>query len=223
MHSMDRSRRHAPAYRDWDIRVSFMNRLPYVHQRHQFFLPLYRYAFEAFDFNGYDYCFSITSAFAHGIRKPANAWHICYCLTPALFLWQYDEYVMHESVNGVARQVLPAMVAQCRSWDRRRAGQVDEFIAISREVQRRIEACYGRDSCIVYPPVDVTAFHIAPPAEIDDYFLIISRLIPYKQIQLAVDAFNETGQRLLIAGDGRDRARLQPQRQIQHPIPWTGV
>lgn len=197
------------AYRDWDIRVSFMNRLPYVHQRHQLFLPLYRYAFEGFDLSGYDVILSITSAFAHGIRKPAAAEHICYCLTPARFLWQYDEYVMHESVNGVARKFLPSMVSQLRDWDKRAAGHVDEFIAISREVQNRIRACYGRESCIVYPPVDVTAFHIAPPAEIGDYFLIISRLIPYKRIELAVDAFNETGQPLLIAGDGRDRARLQ--------------
>jgi glycosyltransferase involved in cell wall biosynthesis len=163
------------AYRDWDIRVSFMNRLPYVHRRHQIFLPFYRYAFEQFDLSGYDVILSITSAFAHGIRKPGGARHICYCLTPARFLWQYDEYVSHESVNGVSR----------------------------------ISGCYGRDSCIVYPPVDVTSFRIAPPSEIGDYFLIISRLIPYKRIELAVDAFNRTGQPLLIAGDGRDRPRLQ--------------
>lgn len=197
------------AYRGWDIRVSFMDRLPYVYRRHQLFLPLYRYAFEGFDLSGYDKILSITSAFAHGIQKPKSAEHICYCLTPARFLWQYDEYVMHEPVNGVARKFLPAMVSQLREWDRRAASRVDEFIAISREVQNRIRACYGRESCIVYPPVDADAFHIAPPAEIGDYFLIISRLIPYKRIELAVDAFNETGQPLLIAGDGRDRARLQ--------------
>jgi glycosyltransferase involved in cell wall biosynthesis len=197
------------AYRDWDIRVSFMNRLPYVHRRHQIFLPFYRYAFEQFDLSGYDVILSITSAFAHGIRKPGGARHICYCLTPARFLWQYDEYVSHESVNGVARKFLPSMVSNLREWDRRAATQVDEFIAISREVQSRISGCYGRDSCIVYPPVDVTSFRIAPPSEIGDYFLIISRLIPYKRIELAVDAFNRTGQPLLIAGDGRDRPRLQ--------------
>lgn len=197
------------AYRAWDIRVSFMDRLPTVHRRHQLFLPLYRYAFESFDLRGYDVILSITSAFAHGVRKTAPTRHLCYCLTPARFLWQYDEYVRHESVNRAARKILPTLVAQLREWDRRAASQVDEFIAISHQVQDRIASWYNREACIVYPPVDVTAFRIAPSAEIGDYFLIISRLIPYKRIDRAIEAFNETGLPLLIAGDGRDRARLQ--------------
>lgn len=197
------------AYRAWDIRVSFMNRLPFVHRRHQLFLPLYRYAFEAFDLSEFDVVLSITSAFAHGVKKRGGARHICYCLTPARFLWQYDEYVQHEAVSPTARKFLPALVSRLRAWDQRAAARVDEFIAISREVQQRIAACYGRAACIVYPPVDVSAFHIAPPHELDDYFLIISRLIPYKRIDLAIEAFNQTGLPLVIAGDGRDRARLQ--------------
>jgi glycosyltransferase involved in cell wall biosynthesis len=196
------------AYRAWDIRVSFMNRLPFIYRRHQLFLPLYRYAFESFDLRAYDLVLSITSAFAHGVNA-ARARHLCYCLTPARFLWQYDEYVSHESVNGAARKFLPAIVSSLREWDRRAADRVDEFIAISHQVQERIAACYSRDSCLIYPPVDVDAFRIAPPSDIGDYFLIISRLIPYKRIDLAVEAFNRTGLPLLIAGDGRDRARLQ--------------
>ncbi len=201
------------AYRAWDIRVSFMDRLPFVYRRHQLFLPLYRYAFESFDLSAYDVVLSITSAFAHGIHKTPPTRHICYCLTPARFLWQYDEYVQHEAVNGTARKFLPALVSQLRAWDKRAASRVDEFIAISREVQNRIAACYGRASCIVYPPVDVTAFHLAPPQDLGDYFLIISRLIPYKRIDLAIEAFNQTGLPLVIAGDGRDRARLQARAQ----------
>lgn len=196
-------------YRTWDIRVSFMNRLPLVHRRHQIFLPLYRYAFESFDLRGYDVILSITSAFAHGVKKPNGARHVCYCLTPARFLWQYEEYVQNEAVNGAARSVLPALVSSLREWDRRAASRVDEFIAISHEVQGRIAASYGRASCLIYPPVDVSAFQIAPPSSGGDYFLIISRLIPYKRIDLAVEAFNRTGLPLVIAGDGRDRARLE--------------
>ncbi len=196
-------------YRAWDIRVSFMNRLPFVHRRHQLYLPLYRYAFESFDLSAYDVILSITSAFAHGVRRAPHARHICYCLTPARFLWQYDEYVQNEAVNGTVRKFLPAMVSRLRAWDKRAASHVDEFIAISREVQQRIAACYGRDACIIYPPVDVSAFHIAPPTEVGDYFLIVSRLIPYKRIDLAIEAFNQTGLPLWIAGDGRDRARLE--------------
>lgn len=196
------------AYREWDIRVSFMNRLPFVYRRHQLFLPLYRYAFESFDLSEYELVVSITSAFAHGVNA-ARARHLCYCLTPARFLWQYDEYVSHEAVNGAARQFLPAIVASLREWDRRAAARVDEFIAISHQVQERIAACYSRESCLIYPPVDVTSFRIAPAPDIGNYFLIISRLIPYKRIDLAIEAFNRTGLPLLIAGDGRDRARLQ--------------
>lgn len=197
------------AYRDWDIRVSFMNRLPFVYRHHQKFLPLYRYAFESFDLSGYDVILSISSAFAHGVNKPNGARHLCYCLTPARFLFQYDEYVQNESVNRVARALLPAFVSSLREWDIRAAGRVDEFIAISHEVQNRIRACYARSACLIYPPVDVSSFRIAPPDEVGEYFLIISRLIPYKRIDIAVEAFNQTGLPLVIAGDGRDRARLE--------------
>lgn len=200
-----------PEYRTWDIRTSFMDKLPFVHRHHQLYLPLYRYAFESFDLRAYDVVLSITSAFAHGVHKGPSTRHICYCLTPARFLWQYDEYVTNESVNGAVRRFLPGVVSSLRAWDLRSADRVDEFIAISREVQKRIAAWYRRDACIIYPPVDVSAFHIAPPSDIGDYFLIISRLIPYKRIDLAIDAFNQTGLPLWIAGDGRDRARLQAQ------------
>jgi glycosyltransferase involved in cell wall biosynthesis len=196
------------AYRDWDIRVSFLDRFPLVYQRHQLFLPFYRYAFESFDLSDYDVILSITSAFAHGVHKPNGARHLSYCLTPARFLWQYDEYVENESVSGIARGFLPGLVTSLRHWDRRAADRVDEFVAISHEVQKRIHACYARQACIIYPPVDVRSFRIIPPAEIEDYFLIISRLIPYKRIDLAIEAFNRTGRTLIIAGDGRDRSRL---------------
>lgn len=197
------------AYRSWDIRVSFMNRLPLVYRRHQLFLPLYRYAFESFDLSEYDAILSITSAFAHGVNKASHARHICYCLTPARFLWQYDDYVENEAVNNTARVFLPSLISSLREWDRRAAAQVDEFIAISHKVQQRIRQWYGRDACLIYPPVDVSSFQIAPPKDVGDYFLIISRLIPYKRIDLAVDAFTRAGLPLLIAGDGRDRQRLE--------------
>lgn len=196
-------------YRAWDIRVSFMNRLPFVYRHHQLFLPLYRYAFESFDLRGYDVILSIPSAFAHGVKKPNSARHVCYCLTPARFLWQYDEYVQNEKVHGIAHRVLPALVSSLRAWDKQAASRVDEFIAISRAVQKRICDFYERESSIIYPPVDVTSFRVAPPPQVQDYFLIVSRLIPYKRIDLAIEAFNQTGLPLWIAGDGRDRARLE--------------
>lgn len=192
-------------YQTWDIRTSFLNRVPVNNQR--LFLPLYPAAFETFDFTGYDTLLSITSAFAHGVRVPPGVRHICYCLTPARFLWTYDDYVEREKLGRLPRLVLPLFIRRLREWDRRVANRVTQFIAISQVVRERIAKYYQRDSTIIYPPVDVDRFQVSRAH--DDYFLILSRLVPYKRIDLAVQAFNELGLPLVIAGDGRDRLRLQ--------------
>ena len=195
------------AYRDWDIRVSALNRLPFIRRHHQLFLPLYPLAVESFDLGAYDVVLSITSAFAHGIITPPETLHICYCLTPARFLWNYQSYAQREGLSRLADVALRPVLNYLRLWDRLAADRVDHFIAISREVQRRIRKCYHRESTIIYPPVETGRFH--PATGHDDYFLVIGRLIPYKRIDLAVRAFNELGLPLKIAGEGRDRAALQ--------------
>jgi len=192
-------------YQTWDIRTSFLNRVPVRDQR--LFLPFYPAAFESFDLRGYDTILSVTSAFAHGVPVPSGARHICYCLTPARFLWNYADYVERERIGRLARLVLPLFIRGLRMWDRRVANRVTQFVAISEIVRRRITRCYQRDSVIIYPPVEVKRFSVS--ADHGDYFLILSRLVPYKRIDLAVQAFNELGLPLYIAGDGRDRARLQ--------------
>ncbi len=194
-----------PAYRTWDIRTSFLNRVPVHNQR--LFLPLYPAAFESFDLRGYEVLLSVTSAFAHGVRVPNGAQHICYCLTPARFLWTYDDYIERENIGRLPRLVLPLLIARLREWDRRVADRVTQFVAISQVVRERIAKYYQRDSSIIYPPVNVQRFRVSPHH--DDYFLILSRLVPYKRIDLAVQAFNDLGLPLVIAGDGRDRPRLQ--------------
>lgn len=198
-----------PSYRSWDIRVSLLNRFPGVHLRHQLYLPFYPLAFESLDLRSYDVVLSIPSAFAHGVITPSSTRHICYCLTPARFLWQYSDYVENESVGRAARLLLPLLISQLRQWDRLAAERVDEFVSISRVVQSRIAKFYRRTSSIIYPPVSVSEFHPAPADEIGDYYLIVSRLVPYKRVDLAVQAFSELGLPLVIAGDGRDRSRLE--------------
>jgi glycosyltransferase involved in cell wall biosynthesis len=196
-----------PAYRDWDVRASFMDRLPLVHRHHQWFLPLYPYAFEQFDLSAYDLVLSVTSAFAHGVITHAGTQHICYCLTPARFLWDYHHYAERESLGRLVRLFLPLLIGNLRLWDRVAADRVDEFVAISQAVQQRIAKCYRRDSEIIYPPVDVRGIPLSHQK--GDHYLIISRLVPYKRIDLAVLAFRELGLPLWIIGDGRDRARLE--------------
>ncbi len=195
------------AYHAWDIRASFLNRLPLIKHQQQLLLPLYPLAFESLDLRGYDTLLSITSAFAHGVHPRDGARHICYCLTPARFLWNYREYIEREQIPAPARALLPLLIPLLREWDRRAAARVHQFIAISSAVQARIRECYARESVVIHPPVDVERF-CASDAR-GDFFLIVSRLIPYKRIDLAVHAFNELGLPLVIAGDGRDRARLQ--------------
>lgn len=196
-------------YRSWDIRPSFLDRLPGVHRHHQLYLPFYPLAFESFDLREYDVVLSIPSAFAHGVLTPSTSRHICYCLTPARFLWQYREYVENETVGRSARLVLPLLISRLREWDRLAAERVDDYVAISRVVQSRIAKFYRRTSAIIYPPVEISDFTPVPPSQVGDYFLIVSRLVPYKRVDLAVEAFNALGLPLVIAGDGRDRARLE--------------
>ncbi|MFQ6100099.1 MAG: glycosyltransferase [Anaerolineae bacterium] len=205
-----------PAYRTWDIRTTWMDRLPGIYYHHQPYLPLYPLAFTRLDLSGYDFVLSNKSGFCHGVRT-GEAVHICYCLTPTRYVWDFDAYAAREAIPLALRITLRPLIALLRRWDYQAAQRVDHFIAISREVQARIRRYYGRDSVVVHPPVDIARFHPAsssghrPAATHDGYYLIVSRLIPYRRIDLAVHAFDQLGLPLVIAGDGRDRPRLEAQ------------
>jgi glycosyltransferase involved in cell wall biosynthesis len=155
------------------------------------------------------------SAFCHGIDAGA-AVHVCYCLTPTRFVWQLDEYLTHERMPPGGRLAVRALLPALRRWDHGAAQRVDAFVAISSVVAERIRRYYGRESTIVFPPVDVDAY--SPNAERpprrtigEPYDLVVARLVPYKQIDLAIAAFNRLGRRLVVVGDGRDRRRLESQ------------
>jgi len=195
--------------RELDIRTSFMQRLPLVTRNHQPFLLLYPLAFESFDLSGYDVVISNSSAFCKGVITPPGTLHISYCLTPMRWVWNYHAYVERERLGTAARLVLPAAISQLRSWDIATAQNVDRFLAISRTVAARIRKYYRRESTVIYPPVNCDAFAFTS-ARAEDYYLIVSRLIPYKRIDLAVDAFTRLGIRLKIVGSGgRDLAALR--------------
>jgi glycosyltransferase involved in cell wall biosynthesis len=195
------------AYRSWDIRTSFMDRLPLVKKHHQPFLPLYPLAFEQFDLRGYDLVISNKSAFCHGVITAPETLHICYCLTPTRFLWDYSGYVQREGLGKLARWALPPFLSYLRLWDKAAADRVDHFVAISQAIRQRIRKFYRREAAVIHPPVDTARY--APAEGGGDDFLIVSRLIPYKRIDLAVQAFNQLGLPLTIIGDGRGKASLQ--------------
>ncbi|MFN2290680.1 MAG: glycosyltransferase [Anaerolineae bacterium] len=196
-------------YRDWDIRTTWMDRLPGIHRNHQPYLLLYPLAFGGMELADYDLVISNKSAFCLGVQTPSHACHVCYCLTPTRYVWDFDTYVHREMVNGMARQMVKPFIPWLRRWERQAADRVDAFVAISREVQTRIQRVYDSRSAIIYPPVDTDHFAPASGRPTEDYFLIVSRLIPYKRIDLAVRAFNQLGLPLWIAGDGRDRESLE--------------
>jgi len=197
------------AYRRWPIRVSFMDRLPGIYRHHQPYLPLYPQAFERFNLAGYDLVLSNKSGFCHGVRPAPGAVHVCYCLTPTRYVWNFDDYASREGLGRAARWALRPLLGWLRRWDLAAARRVDHFIAISSEVQQRIAKFYGRESVVIHPPVDTARFAAAQPSGRGDYYLSLGRLIPYKRVDLAVQAFTALKLPLVVAGDGRDRARLE--------------
>jgi glycosyltransferase involved in cell wall biosynthesis len=215
--------RMPPAYRTWDIRTTFMQRLPGVMTHHQAYMPVYPLAFSRVELGGYDLILSNKSGFCHGVGTPAGATHVCYCLTPTRFLWQYEIYREREQLGSAVNLAMRPLVAMLRKWDYAAAQRVHLFIAISTEIQERIRRFYDRDSTIIFPPADIARFRPSaePPG---DYFLAGGRLIPYKRTDLAVRACSELGLRLLVFGDGRDRGELErmagPTVTFLGRVPW---
>lgn len=197
------------SYQDWSIKTTWMDRLPGIYRKHQWYFPFYAQAFSALDLSsgGYDLVLTNKSGFCHGVRSGATP-QLCYCLAPTRYVWEYEAYAARENLPALVRVLLRPLIAQLRRWDYRVAQrQTTHFVAISTEIQARIQKYYGRDSVIIMPPVDVDQFR--PAAQHGDYYLIVSRLIPYKRIDLAVQAFNQLGLPLYISGSGRDRAALE--------------
>lgn len=196
------------SYRNWRIITSWLNRAPGIHRHHQPYLPLYPAAVRRLHPRGFDVVLSNKSGFIHGIPIEAGQTHLCYCLAPTRYVWDYGSYARREQLGRAVAVLLSPMIAALRRWDFAAAQRVHHFCAISTDIQARIQKYYRRESIIIHPPVNTERFQlVAHPTE--DYYFIVSRLIPYKRIDLAVQAFSRLGKRLIITGDGRDRAALE--------------
>jgi glycosyltransferase involved in cell wall biosynthesis len=198
------------AYRDWDIRTSFMQRLPFVTRRHQAYFPLYANAFERFDLSGYDLVLSSSSAWAKGVLTDPSTLHICYCHAPARFVWNTRDYLRGENVGRVGRFLLPFALSYVRLWDEVSAARPDEYIANSQETARRIAKYYRRSATVINPPVNLQGLRPLP-GQVEDYFLVVARLVPYKRLDAVIEAFNRLGLPLKVVGQGRQRAQLEAQ------------
>ncbi len=200
-----------PSFRTMDVRTSFLqrNRLTRSVRFHKYALTLYPIAFEQFDLSGYDVVLSSSSSFAKGVITGPETCHICYCHTPTRFAWRYHEYMARGNFGRLTRLALPLIMHRLRQWDFDCARQrVDYFVANSFNIARRIKKYYGRESEVIYPPVDMDRFQIAShPAA--DYFLVVSRLNGYKNVDIAVEACRRLGVPLKVVGAGEELARLK--------------
>jgi len=190
------------------VRTSFVQHLPAAATQYRRYLPLFPLAVRQFDLRPYDLVISSNHCVAKGARVPPRALHICYCYTPMRYIWsQYDEYFGRGRAGLLTRGAMRLCVGSLRRWDVATASHPRHFVAISENVRTRIREIYNRDADMIYPPVDTALFTLS---ERDDgYYLIVSALVPYKSVDVAIEAFNRSGDTLVIVGEGPDAPRLR--------------
>ena len=196
-----------PVLQDADIRTSWMQKLPGIKRHFKKYLPFFPSAVESFDLTEYDLVISSSSAFAKSAITRPDAYHLCYCHTPMRFVWDYKRYIEREQFGFFIRVLLPLVIWMLRKWDVRTASRPNYYVANSSVVAERISRYYGEASEIIFPPVEIERFEFSSIDE--EYFLVVSRLNPYKRIDLVVDTFNDLGLPLIIIGDGPDRVELE--------------
>ncbi len=199
--------RLTPGLRTAAIHTSFMQHMPGIESRFRQYFMLYPWAVERLDLARYDLIVSSSSGYGKGVHRGARAVHVCYCHTPMRWAWRYDDYAAREEFGTLSRVALPALLSGLRWWDRRASRQPDYYIANSHVVAARIRQIYGREAVVIPPPIDVERFQ--PDTVVDDYYLVLSRLMPYKRIDLAVEACTKLNRPLVVIGDGPDRKRLE--------------
>ncbi|MFA6526499.1 MAG: glycosyltransferase [Candidatus Buchananbacteria bacterium] len=190
------------------IITSFLQNIPLGVKHYQWYLFLMPAAIESHNLMDYDLVISSASSFAKGVITKPSAKHVCYCYTPTRYLWHDSHNYLRElKVNRLIKRVLPLTLHKLRVWDRLAADRVDHFIASSYTVKDRINKYYGRDSSVIYPPVDIDKFYISQKPK--KYFLAGGRLVPYKRFDLVVKAFSRLGIPAKIFGVGPEARHLK--------------
>jgi glycosyltransferase involved in cell wall biosynthesis len=200
----------SPAIERRRISTSPVQWLPGASRLYRLYLPLFPFAIEQFDLDDYDLVVSTSHCAAKSVVVSGRARHLCYCLTPMRYAWdQFDAYFGPDRVGRWQSRLLRPVLARLARWDRDTAGRAHRYLAISQYVARRIAVYYNRQSAIVHPPVD-TVFYTPDPAPVSPRFLVVSALVPYKRVDLAIAAARRAGVALTVVGDGPERARLEP-------------
>ncbi|MEQ1758976.1 MAG: glycosyltransferase [Vicinamibacterales bacterium] len=199
----------SPVIEQRPIHTSFVQHLPAVARYYRHYLPLFPTAIERFSFEPFDLVISFSHCVAKSVITPPRVPHICYCFTPMRYAWdQFDAYFGPERVGRLASAVLRPVMAHMADWDQRTSTRATRYLAISQYVAQRIRRYYDREATIVYPPVD-TDFYRPDTSAPGDHFLIVSALVPYKRIDLAIEGCRRAGASLRIVGDGPERAHLE--------------
>jgi len=188
------------------IHTSYIQQLPCDSKTFRRYLPLFPDAIQKFDLSGYDCVVSFSHCVAKGVKANDHAPHICYCHTPMRYAWHMrDEYLVRFSY--LKRLMAELILDHMKNWDRKTSLRVTRFIANSKNTQNRIKQNYGRDSDVIYPPVDCDRFQLCKKN--DGFYLVVSALVPYKHVDIAVKAFSSTSKRLVVVGDGPELAHLK--------------
>jgi len=191
-----------------DIRTSFIQKLPLIKKKYRYILPIFPTAIERFDLRGYDLVLSSSHCVAKGVITGADTLHICYCFTPMRYIWDLYSLYFGKTRAGVITRIATSLVLNyLRKWDLESSKRVDKFVAISRYIAERIKKNYGRDSDLIYPPVDCSYFK--PGLTNDGFYLMVSPLAPNKRVDLAVEAFNTIGLPLIVIGSGQEEKKLE--------------
>lgn len=198
----------SPVIETHKIYTSFVNQLPFKNTKYRYYLPLFPTAIEKFNIKPYDLIISSSHCVAKGIIPSPDTLHVSYIHTPMRYVWDmYHDYFEKDNTNLLIRKLIPFFANYLRMWDVASANRVDWFIANSQHVANRIKKYYGRESTIIHPPVEIDLFSVNKKN--DNYYLIVSALVPYKRVDLAIQAFNEMKKPLLIVGEGPSLKRLQ--------------
>ena len=189
--------------------TSFIQKLPFAKDKYRNYLPLFPLAIEQFDLGGYDVVLSSSHAVAKGVLTHSNQLHIAYVHTPIRYAWDlYHQYLRESGLDrGLKGMLAKYFLHKIRLWDANTANRVDHYIANSRYIARRIKKVYGKFSDVIYPPVDIDKFALRESKS--DFYLTASRMVPYKKIDLIVEAFSQTDKKLLVIGDGPDMGKIK--------------
>jgi glycosyltransferase involved in cell wall biosynthesis len=195
------------------VHTTFLQRWPLAKSKHQLFASLRPLAFESLDLKGYDLVISSSSAESKGVITATETLHISYIHTPIRYYWSgYNDYYNNPgfgALNPIVRLLMPSMVKKLKRWDYSASQRPDFIIANSNEVKKRIKKYYNRNSEVINPPVDVERFQLKKSKDNEEYYLVVSRLVPYKRVDLAINACNNLNKKLIVAGRGPELKNLK--------------